>query len=648
MRTNFKAPLIVALALLAAACSNAEQAASGVEFTSTQGASSTSQIPGSAPDGGAAGASEHSAGDTDSEPADEGDDYSGDEPVTERVLNILYWQSATHANPYLSDGFKEIDAGAPTLEPLANYDPDGNIVANLAEEVPTLANGGINEDFTSITWRLRENLRWSNGSAMTADDVVFTWQYCTHPETECVNRVRFANVEEVKALDERTVQISFSAPTPFPYAPFVSTALSILSRKQFALCVGKAATSCEAENNAPLGTGPYRIVKFTPYEGAEYEPNHHYRGKRPYFDRIVLTGGGSAEDAAQSVLVDGTADYAWNLQIKPDVLREMSSAGKGSIQTSFASFVERLYLNQTNPDESLGDDRSEYKDGANPHPFLSFKPIRQAMSMAIDRNQLSEQLYGAAGKPACNLVTALERFVSTANDDCLTQDIAGANRLLDENGVIDTDDDGIREYKGVPLSVIYRTSTNEVRQETQRMIRGWWSQIGIETSIEHHAAGAFFGGERSDGGMSFVRFFGDVMMFTDVTGIDPQQALSEGLCKNIPTRENGWSERNYARICDAEFDAAFAQLDQTTDDARRVELIKQLNDIIVGNAYLIPLVRRGAISAHLNTLKGVRENSWDSSLWNIGEWRREEAATPPEEATPSPTDGRPPLSKAAG
>lgn len=627
------ASLLPVAALLASACAGGETI-SASQLQATHTANTYALTPERAATLPAEATPSRNAAEAD----EESNPRSGDTGSDEKVLNILYWQSATHANPYLSDGFKEIDAGAPALEPLANYDPEGNLVPNLAEEIPTLANGGIKEDLTAITWKLKDNLRFSDGSAMTADDVVFTWRYCTHPETECVNRVRFANVSEVTALDDRTVRIDFATPTPFPYAPFVASALSILSQAQFAECVGSAAVACEDQNNAPLGTGPYQIVKFTPYEGAVYEPNPHYRGERPYFDRIVLTGGGSAQETARSVLVDGTADYAWNLQIPPDVLREFLAAGNGSIETAFASFVERLYLNQTNPDPSLGDDRSEYLNGTNPHPFLSFKPIREAMSMAIDRKLLAKQLYGSAGQPTCNLVTAPERFVSTTHDDCLTQDVAGAKLLLDSNGVIDSDGDGVREYNGSALRVTYQTSTNEVRQETQRMIKNWWSQIGIETKIEDYPAGVFFGGERSSSETSFVRFFSDVIMFTDVTGIDPQQALSEGLCKNIPTRENGWSERNYARFCDESFDAAFTQLEVTTEESQRVEFIKQLNDIIVGNSYLIPLVRRGAISARLESLKGVRENSWDSSLWNIGEWRRDA----------SPADGRPSRSVATG
>ncbi len=545
------------------------------------------------------------------------------EPGSEKVLSIRFWQAPAFANPYLSDGWKEVDAGAVTLEPLAKYDPDGNLIPSLAEEIPTIQNGGVKPDLTGITWRLKDDLRWSDGSEMTAEDVVFTWRYCTDEAAACVNHERFADVASVSARDDRTVDITFKHPTTYPYTPFVGSSLSILSRIQFADCVGAAAVSCEADNNAPLGTGPYRIVEFVPYESVVYEPNPHHHGETPYFDRVVLSGGGSADEAARAVLIEGTTDYAWNPQIQPDALREMEAAGKGSVKAAFASYVERLYVNQTNPDPALGSDRSEYLGGANPHPFLTFTPIPQAMSMAIDRQMLSERLYGFAGQPTCSLVTAPANYVSTANDGCLSQDIEGANRLLDDNGVLDTDGDGVREHEGAPLRLTFLTSTNEVRQETQRLLKGWWSEIGIETELIDYDSGVFFGGDRSgEDGPSFVRFFGDVLMFTDATGIDPQQALGEGLCINIPTRQNGWSGRNYARFCNAEYDTTFARLEQTSDPSGREELVRQLNDMIVQNYYLIPLVRRGSVSANLNTLLGVRANAWDSALWNIGEWRR--------------------------
>lgn len=551
----------------------------------------------------------------------------------ERVLTMRYWQSPSLLNTYLSDATKDTNAAAITLEPLASYDPDGNLVPKLAAEIPTLANGGVSADLTTITWRLKDDLKWSDGSEMTADDVVFTYEYCINPDTGCSNMDEIADIASISAPDDRTVVITFNQPESYPYTSFVTTDLSILSRAQFADCVGTDAPICFTENYMPLGTGPYRITSFTPNAedgqiSAEYERNPHYHGSRPYFDRIVMTGGGSAEEAAISVLIDGEIDYAWNLQVDPLTLSGLEGGGSdgeriGSLANSFASRVERIMVNQTNPSETLGEDRSEWLGGANPHPLFTNTAIPQAMSMAIDRQTISDQFYGFAGRPACNLVATPPRFVSEANDSCLTQDIAGANKLLDDNGVTDADGDGIREYNGMPLRITFQTSTNDIRQQTQELVKGWWRQIGIETELIDWEGSVFFGGEPlMAAGASFKRFFADVEMYANSTAVDPQSSLSAALCENIPSSEDDWGGSNVARICDEAYEATYEELTNTSDRARREELIKQLNDILIQNYYLIPLVNRGNVSAHLDTLAGVDENAWDTSLWNVGEWRR--------------------------
>ena len=139
----------------------------------------------------------------------------------EETLTILYWQAPSTPNPYLSGGFKDRDAGAITLQPLAYYDPDGALVPALSEDIPTLENGGISQDLTSITWNLKDDLKWSDGSDLTAHDVVFTWHYCTDEATGCTGSAAFADITSVEALDDSTVKITFHAPTPTPTSAFV-------------------------------------------------------------------------------------------------------------------------------------------------------------------------------------------------------------------------------------------------------------------------------------------------------------------------------------------------------------------------------------------------------------------------------------------
>ena len=200
----------------------------------------------------------------------------------EKVLTILYWQAPSLPGPYLVAGNKDTDAGAVTLEPLASYGPDGELTPRLAAEIPTLENSGISEDLMSITWKLRQGLKWSDGSDFTANDVVFTWLYCTDEETGCTGEDAFSGIESVNAIDDLTVRIEFDAPVPYPYTAFVGAGTPIISSAQFAECVGVAARTCEQQNTAPLGTGvPTALPSLRQTKAPSMSATHSIGAKRP-------------------------------------------------------------------------------------------------------------------------------------------------------------------------------------------------------------------------------------------------------------------------------------------------------------------------------------------------------------------------------
>jgi len=546
-------------------------------------------------------------------------------PAAEKVLNILYWQASSLPNNHLSGGTKDADSAAITLESLASVSPEGEIVAKLAEDVPTVENGGISEDLTTITWKLKQGVKWSDGSPFTAADVLFTYAYCNEVTTGCVNKGQFDGVTSIEAPDDHTVVITFGNATPYPYTAFVGSVGHILNATQFADCIGAAAQACSEQNLAPLGTGPYHLIDFKVNDVATYERNPFYRGEPAYFDTVVFKGGGDAASAARAVLETGEADYAWNLQVEPQILQEMVAAGNGELMYSIAANVERILVNQANPDPALGEMRAEYDDGNNPHPFLTFKAIPHAMSMAIDRNIIADQLYGYPAKATCNVIPGPPHYASTANDWCLTQDIEGAKKLLDDNGVVDTDGDGIREYNGIPLKVLYQTSTNGVRQKTQALIKQWWAEIGIEAELKNVESGVYFGSDPNSPD-TYGKFFADLEMYTTGPSIDPQLHLVDWQCEFISSKANNWGGGNHFRGCDPAYDELFRQLTTTPVGPDREAIVKQLNDINVQNFFQIPLVHRaGGVSARLNSLQGVRMNGgWDSEMWNIAEWSRSE------------------------
>ena len=541
------------------------------------------------------------------------------------TLNIIYWQAVSILNPHLSSGTKDYDAARIVVEPLAAYTPDGELVPVLVDEIPTLDNGGISEDLTSITWILSEGLVWSDGTPVTSADVVFSWEYCMHPEMGCSNTASFDGVASVEAPDERTVVVTFDVPKPYPYGPFVSSLSPILQKAQFENCMGAAAPNCTEQNFGPIGTGPYMVESFAPNDVVTYVPNPNYRDGAPYFSRVVFKGGGDAESAARAVLETGEADYAWNLQVAADVLEQMESTGIGTIGVSLAANVERILLNQTNPDPALGDMRSVWmEDGSNAHPFLTHPAVYQAMSMSIDRNVMAEQLYGRGGVATCNILAGPAAYVSTNNDSCLTPDVEGANALLDEAGIVDTDGDGIRELDGVPLSVVYVTSTNALRQNEQALVKQAWESIGMAVELRNVDAAVYFGGDPASPD-TLGKFYMDVQMFTNGPTADVEPYLRGWTCEEVTGPDNNWLSGNTSRWCNAEYDALFEELSVTADQARRVELAIAMNDLIVQNGVVIPLIWRGSVSAYSNTIEGVWVNGgWDSEMWNIAEWRRVE------------------------
>ncbi len=535
-------------------------------------------------------------------------------------VNIIYWQAVSILNPFLSGGTKDIDASALIIEPLARYDENGAMVPWLVDEIPTVANGGISEDLTSITWKITPGIKWSDGTAFTAHDAVFTAGYCMAPDGGCAQLSQFADVADVEALDDLTVKVTFSKPKPFPYGPFVGGQSPIIQKAQFENCVGAKAPECTTENFGPIGTGPFTVSEFRANDVVTMVANEHYRDPaKPAFASLTFKGGGDAAAAARAVLETGEFDYAWNLQIDPAILAQMASAGKGQVVSAFGTSVERIMVNLTNPDSALGDKRSTVEGG--PHPFLTDAKVREALSLAINRDTLAEVGYGEAGKATCNVLPAPAIYNSTANDSCLVQDIAKANAILDAAGWAHGSD-GIRVKDGVRLSILYQTSTNAVRQDTQALVKQWWSEIGVETELKNIDAAVFFGGDQSSPD-TYQKLFSDIEMYTNnFNGTDPEAYMGGWVCSEIPNPGNNWLGNNMPRYCDPAYDALAAEMGSTADINERARLAKAMNDMLMQAGAMIPLVHRGSVSAHANSLAGVRMNVWDSETWNAADWSR--------------------------
>jgi peptide/nickel transport system substrate-binding protein len=154
--------------------------------------------------------------------------------------------------------------------------------------------------------------------------------------------------------DDLTIVVNFTGPKPVPYAAFVGAQSPVIQKAQFADCLGAKAQECTSANFGPVGTGPFVVTDFKPNDVITMKANENYRDPaKPAFATLTFKGGGDAAAAGRAVMETGEFDYAWNLQLAPDVIAKMAEGGKGTPVSGFGTLVERIEMNMTDPSPDL-------------------------------------------------------------------------------------------------------------------------------------------------------------------------------------------------------------------------------------------------------------------------------------------------------
>ncbi len=534
------------------------------------------------------------------------------------TLKLLYWQAPTILNPHLSTGFKDGEASRITLEPLASFDGNGKLIPFLAAEIPTVENGGVAKDGKLVTWKLKQNIKWSDGTPFTAADVVFTYQYVTNPQVAAVSGGTYDVIASVEAIDDYTVKVNFKDVNPAWYLVFVGGEGMILPKHIYEPYNGRNAREAPA-NLKPVGTGAYRVVEFKPGDTVIYEPNPEFReADKLGFERVELKGGGDATSAARAVLQTGDADFAANLQVEAPILQELEAAGKGKVVTDFGALMERIIINHSDPNKATSD--GERSNIQFPHPFFSDLKVRQALALAIDRDTIAKQLYGVTGKVTSNFLVAPEQYVSP--NTSYEYNLERANQLLDSAGWRDTNGNGIRDKDGVEMSVVFQTSVNPLRQKTQAVIKQGLQSIGMEVELKSIDASVYFSSDPSSND-TLEHFYADLQMYmTGNINPDPGAYMKFYTCNQIPQKANNWSGDNNSRYCNPEYDKLWQQSTVELDPKKRKQLFIQMNDLLVNEAVGIPLVHRANVVAFSNSITGYNLTPWDMRTWDIMNWQR--------------------------
>jgi peptide/nickel transport system substrate-binding protein len=541
-------------------------------------------------------------------------------------LKLIQWQAPSTLSPHLATGTKEYLAACPILEPLMHYLPDGTLIPNLITEVPTVENGMLGEDLKSVTYKLLDGVKWADGEPFTADDVVFTRDWIVDPANVSTSAGVYEIIDTIEAVDPTTVKLTFKDPNANWFEPHAGSYWGPIYPKHV-LDTDDKKSAHDAFLLNPVGTGPYKVESFTPNDQVVYAINDNYReANKPYFSKVNLKGGGDAASAARAVLQTGDFDYAWNLQVEPDVLADLEKGGKGVLKVVAGTSVESIYFQYA--DWKTETDGEKAKFGT-VNPTVGDKAVRQAVNLACQRDVISQQLYAGEGEPpTSNYLTGIKAMTSPNTSWEFNLDKAA--QILDEGGWALNGD--VRSKDGVDLSITYVTSINPVRQKEQAIIKQALEKIGFRVELRQVDAAVFFDGSAGND-QNINHFFNDLQMYTNnaTTPIPVAYMITfyagpEG--ENIAQQANSWNGQNYSRYQNAEYDKLFDQVRLETDIAKAAEMFIKLNDIIINDDVAdVPLVNRAADKYGIaNTLRddNVAVSDFEVNYWNIANWNRTE------------------------
>jgi len=531
------------------------------------------------------------------------------------ALRLIYWQASVHLNPHYAGGTKDQDASRIFYEPLAGWDTEGNLIPQLAAEIPTRANGGLTADGKSVTWKLKKGVTWHDGKPFTADDVVFTAAYAGDPAASMTTIATYKDIKVTK-IDAHTVRIDYPRPTPFWAEALVGSVGLILPKHVFEGFMGAKSRENPA-NIRPVGTGPYKIVDFKPGDSLRAEAYGGYHiPNQPFFDTLEVKGGGDATSAARAVLQTAEYDVGWNLAVEDEILKRLEGAGKGRMEFKAGSDIEFVSLNVTDPWNEVDGERASIKSK---HPAFSDKVVRDAMGLLIDRKGIQEFIYGRGAVTTSNFLNNPPRFRSPNTKFEFNIDKAIA--LLEGAGW-KKGTDGIRAKGNVKLKFVFQTSVSGPRQKAQAIIKDACTKAGIDLELKSVVAAVFFGSDFANPD-TYQKFWTDMQMYTTtMTQPDPQFFMEQFTSAHRSQKANKWASRNLVRWSNKDYDESFAAAQVELDPVKRAAMFIKCNDLLVGDGHVIPLFARPRPVGVVNKMV-IQSSAWDSLTWAIGYWHRE-------------------------
>ena len=526
----------------------------------------------------------------------------------ELVIGITQFPSTFHPN--IDSMMAKTYVLAMTRRPFTAYDTDWQLMCMLCVELPSIENGlAVPEKAPNgspgiaVTYTIRPDARWGDGTPVSTRDVMFTWKLGRHEKSGVGNMELYRSLHAIDVVDEKTFTMHFDKLT-FEYAAINDFELvpAHLDEKHFGDPEAyRHRTTYDVDTtNEGLYFGPYLISEVVPGSHVVLEPNPTWWGRKPHFRRIVVRVIGNTA-AMEANLLSGAIDMIageLGLSIDQALALEKRHGRRFAFIYKPGLVYEHVDINLENP-------------------ILADKRVRKALVFAIDRQAISEQLFDGRQPVAHTSVSPLD-WVYAELVQAYPHDPKQAARLLGEAGWT-VMRKGIRHNKkGERLSMeIMTTAGNRTREMVEQVLQSQWKRLGIDVRIRNQPARVLFGETLTE------RRFPSMAMFAWISSPEnvPRTTLHSA---HVPTPANNFSGQNYTGFDNAEMDQLIEEIEVELDRAKRRAMWHRLQEIYAEELPVIPLYFRANTYVLPKWLKGVRPTGHQgpTTLW-VEEWGAE-------------------------
>jgi peptide/nickel transport system substrate-binding protein len=529
------------------------------------------------------------------------------------TVALIIPEEPTTLNYYMSDAaITRQVADATSMTGLVVVDENGEFQPVLASEIPTEANGGLSADKLTVTWKLLPDLKWSDGQPLTSDDIKFTWEALSNPESGAIAGT--GGIELITSIDtpdELTAVVHYDSPWAGYLAQF---AYGIFPRH----ATGEPAEMSNWDwNRQPVVAGPFVVTEWASGESITMERNPNYfQAGKPYLDKLIFR---IVPDFAAQIALMKTGEAQVQLWPGIDDPNEYGTVVGADAHEEMVPGVWNLAI-----DFNLSMPFDGDPGPTPPHPILGDIRVRQAISSAIDYDTLIRDVLR-------NTVAASTSPFAYGWYQCdipraFPYDVEKANALLEEAGW-KMGSDGIREAEGAlyaedgtQLSLELQGYTNfEPLQRTEEFIVENLKAVGIEARIQNYDFSIIFGSYEDNSPRMIGDF--DMLIYDRSLSIEPQGAVEADYpSTQIPSADNP-TGGNMWRWVNPEGDTFIEKAGSTFDLAVRKEAYCGLGNLIATELPQLYIYIFQDGYGFANSLTGYVVSTWGSMVWDVQNWQ---------------------------